>query len=132
MPRYVLGKVQDALNMHKKAINGSRVLVLGVAYKPDIDDIRESPALDVIHLLKEKGADVAYHDPYIPHVDHENLVMDSVDDLMEEVRAADCVVVITNHSDYDYGKILEGAQLIVDTRNAFGKAGKQSPKVVRL
>ncbi len=132
MPRYTLGKIQDALNLHKKPINGSRVLVLGLAYKPDIDDIRESPALDVIHLLQEKGADVIYHDPYIPHVDHDNLVMDSVDDLMKEVKVADCVVVITNHSDYAYDKILDAAQLIVDTRNAFGAAGKDNPKVVRL
>jgi len=132
MPRYTLGKIQDALNLHKKPVNGSRVLVLGMAYKPDIDDIRESPALDVIHLLKEKGADVVYHDPYIPHVDHDNLVLDSVDDLMKEVKAADCVVVITNHSDYAYDKILDAAQLIVDTRNAFGAAGKGNPKVVRL
>ena len=132
MPRYTLGKIQDALNLHKKPINGSRVLVLGLAYKPDIDDIRESPALDVIHLLREKGADVIYHDPYIPHVDHDNLVMDSVDDLMKEVKVADCVVVITNHSDYAYDKILDAAQLIVDTRNAFGAAGKDNPKVVRL
>ena len=132
MPRYTLGKIQDALNLHKKPINGSRVLVLGLAYKPDIDDIRESPALDVIRLLQEKGADVIYHDPYIPHVDHDNLVMDSVDDLMKEVKAADCVVVITNHSDYAYDKILDAAQLIVDTRNAFGAAGKDNPKVVRL
>ena len=132
MPRYTLGKIQDALNLHKKPINGSRVLVLGLAYKPDIDDIRESPSLDVIHLLKEKGADVAYHDPYLPHIDHDNLVMESVDDLMNEVGAADCVVVITNHSDYEYDKILDAAKLIVDTRNAFGAAGKDSPKVVRL
>ena len=132
MPRYTLGKIQDALNLHKKPINGSRVLVLGLAYKPDIDDIRESPALDVIRLLQEKGADVIYHDPYIPHVDHDNLVMDSVDDLMKEVKVADCVVVITNHSDYAYDKILDAAQLIVDTRNAFGAAGKDNPKVVRL
>jgi UDP-N-acetyl-D-glucosamine dehydrogenase len=132
MPRYVLGKVQDALNLHKKPINGSRVLVLGVAYKPDIDDIRESPALDVIHLLKEKGAVVVYHDPYISHIDHDELVMDSIVNLMKEVSEADCVVVITNHSDYAYDKILDAAQLIVDTRNAFGKVGKNNPKVVRL
>jgi len=132
MPRYTLSKIQDALNKVKKPINGSRVLVLGVAYKPDIDDIRESPALDVIHLLKEKGAEVVYHDPYIPHVDHENLQMDSVENLMGEVVQADCVAIITNHSVYDYGAILESAQLIVDTRNALGKQGKGHPKVVRL
>lgn len=132
MPRYTLGKIQDALNLHKKAANGSRVLILGVAYKPNIDDIRESPALDVIHLLQEKGADVVYHDPFIPEVDHENLVMTSVPDLMSEVRRADCVAIITNHSQYDYPAILKEAQIVVDTRNALGKLGKDNPKVVRL
>jgi UDP-N-acetyl-D-glucosamine dehydrogenase len=132
MPRYTLTKIQDALNLHKKPLNGSRVLILGIAYKPNIDDLRESPALDVIHLLKEKGADVVYHDPYIPHLDHENLLMDCVPDLEGEIKNADCVAIITNHSDYDYPAILAAAQLIVDTRNALGKAGKAHPKVVRL
>jgi len=132
MPRYTLGKIQDALNLAKKPLNGSRVLVLGVAYKPNVDDLRESPALDVIHLLQAKGAEVVYHDPYIPHLDHENLLMDSVSDLMGEVEKADCVAIITDHKDYDYMAILDAAQMIVDTRNALGKAGKNSPKVVRL
>jgi len=132
MPRYTLTKISDALNRHKKALNGSHVLILGVAYKPDIDDLRESPALDVIHLLQEKGAEVVYHDPFIPHLDHENLRMDSVIDLMAEVEKADCVAIVTNHSSYDYPKILEAAQLLVDTRNALGAAGKDNPKVVRL
>jgi len=132
MPRYTLSKIQDALNMHKKPVNGSRVLILGVAYKPDIDDLRESPALDVIHLLKEKGADVVYHDPYVPHLDHDNLMMDCVENMLEEVAIADCVVVITDHSDYDYAAILDASRLIVDTRNALGVEGKESPKVVRF
>lgn len=132
MPRYTLGKIQDALNSHKKPLNGSRVLILGIAYKPDIDDLRESPALDVIHLLKEKGAEVVYHDPYIPNFDHENLKMTSVEDLMAEVSIADCVAIITHHKNYDYQAILDAARLIVDTRNALGKAGKNNPKVVRL
>jgi len=132
MPRYTLTKISDALNRHKKALNGSRVLILGIAYKPDIDDLRESPALDVIHLLQEKGADVVYHDPFIPHLDHENLLMDSIPDLMGEVSKADCVAIITNHSSYDYPQILETAQMVVDTRNALGALGKDNPKVVRL
>ena len=132
MPRYTLTKISDALNRHKKALNGSRVLILGIAYKPDIDDLRESPALDVIHLLQEKGADVVYHDPFIPHLDHENLLMDSIPDLMGEVSKADCVAIITNHSSYDYPQILETAQMVVDTRNALGTLGKDNPKVVRL
>ncbi len=132
MPRYTVGKIQDALNEHAKPLNGSRVLILGVAYKPDIDDLRESPALDVIHLLQAKGADVVYHDPYIPQFMHENMYMTAVEDLLSEVGQADCVVIITNHSSYDYLQILKKAQLIVDTRNALGKAGKDHPKVVRL
>lgn len=132
MPRYTLGKIQDALNLQKKPINGSRVLILGIAYKPDIDDLRESPALDVIHLLRDKGADVRYHDPFIPHLDHDGLLMVSVPNLLEEVAAADCVAIITNHKQYDYRAILDQAKLIVDTRNALGKDGKDNPKVVRL
>ena len=132
MPRYTLSKISDALNQQKKPLNGSRVLILGIAYKPDVDDIRESPALDVIHLLQEKGSDVIYHDPYIPHLSHDNLHMDSVSDLMAEVEKADCVAIITNHSNYDYAAILAQAQAIVDTRNALGQAGKHDPKVIRL
>ncbi len=132
MPRYVVGLVQDALNGKGKALKDSRVLVLGVAYKPDIDDLRESPALDVIGLLEQKGARVAYHDPYIPSVSHDDVEMECVPDLMEAVRAADCVVIVTNHSSYEYLAILEAARLVVDTRNALGDTGKNHPKVVRL
>ncbi|HEX7393705.1 MAG TPA: nucleotide sugar dehydrogenase [Anaerolineaceae bacterium] len=132
MPRFAVSKVQDALNERGKPVKGSRLLVLGVAYKPDIDDLRESPALDVIHLLKEKGARVSYHDPYVPSFNHDGLSMQSVIDLMAEVEAADAVVIVTNHKKYDYPAILEAASLIVDTRNALGKIGKNHPKVVRL
>ncbi len=132
MPRYVVGKVQDALNNHGKPLKGSRVLVLGAAYKADIDDLRESPALDVIGLLHQKGAQVSYHDPYIPTLNHEGMDYHSVSDLMEAVRRADCVVIVTNHSSYNYVAILENANLIVDTRNALGKLGKDHPKVLRL
>jgi UDP-N-acetyl-D-glucosamine dehydrogenase len=132
MPRYVVGKVQDALNEQGKPIKGSQVLVLGAAYKPDIDDLRESPALDVIGLLDQKGAQVSYHDPYVPHLQHDGWSLDSVPDLMQAVKAADCVVIVTNHSSYDYGAILEAAGLIVDTRNALGATGRDNPKVSRL
>ncbi len=132
MPRFVVGKVQDALNQQGKPVKGSNILVLGAAYKADIDDLRESPALDVIHLLREKGAAVFYHDPYIPVIQQDELSMESVPDLMEAVRGADCVVIITNHSKYDYPAILEASRLIVDTRNALGKLGRNNPKVVRL
>ena len=132
MPRFAVSKVQAALNDIGKAVKGSKVLVLGVAYKPDVDDMRESPALDVIHLLQQKGAIVQYHDPYIPHFRHDGWEMTCVIDLMAAVSASDVVVVVTNHSGYDYASILENASLIVDTRNALGVAGKESPKVVRL
>jgi UDP-N-acetyl-D-glucosamine dehydrogenase len=132
MPRHVLGKVQDALNNQAKSLKGSRVLVLGAAYKPDIDDLRESPALDVIGLLMQKGAEVDYHDPYVPQIQHDTWEKLSVTDYLAEIERADCVVIVTNHSAYDYEAILERARLIVDTRNALGKAGHQNQKVVRL
>jgi len=132
MPRFAVGKVQDALNNNQKPLRGSRILVLGAAYKPDIDDLRESPALDVIHLLQTKGALVDYHDPYIPSIHHDDLELESVKDLMGSVRDADCVVIITNHKTYDYPAILEAATLVVDTRNALGEMGRVSPKVTRL
>jgi UDP-N-acetyl-D-glucosamine dehydrogenase len=132
MPRYVVTKVQDALNDHALPLKGSQVLVLGAAYKPDIDDLRESPAIDVIGLLKQKGALVSYHDPHIPSFKHDDWKLESVQDLPASVAAADCVVIITNHSNYDYGAILNDSKLIVDTRNALGEAGRCSDKVVRL
>jgi len=132
MPRYAVSKIQDALNLQKKPLNGSKVLILGVAYKPDIDDLRESPALDVALYLKQKGAEVSYHDPYIPSIDHEEIELESLTNLNEGIKTADCVAIITNHSSYDYEQILEDAKLIVDTRNALGDKGKNNPKVVRL
>jgi UDP-N-acetyl-D-glucosamine dehydrogenase len=132
MPRYVATKVQDALNDHGLPLKGSQVLVLGAAYKPDIDDLRESPAIDVIGLLKQKGAEVSYHDPHIPSFQHDDWKLESVPDLFASVSSADCVVIVTNHSSYDYGEILNQAKLIVDTRNALGEAGRCSEKVVRL
>jgi UDP-N-acetyl-D-glucosamine dehydrogenase len=130
MPRYVVEKIVVALNERGKALKSSQILVLGAAYKKDIDDLRESPALDVIGLLKEKGAEVNYHDPYIPRVVHDSWQLSSQTDLMESVKAADCVVIITDHSNYDYAAILESSQMVVDTRNALGKF--TSPKIVKL
>ncbi|HSV86672.1 MAG TPA: nucleotide sugar dehydrogenase, partial [Levilinea sp.] len=132
MPRYVVSMIQDSLNNRALPLKGSQVLVLGAAYKPDIDDLRESPAIDVIGLLKQKGAQVSYHDPYIPAFQHDDWRITSVADLPAALAAADCVVIVTNHSSYDYGAILDQARLIVDTRNALGEAGKHSDKVVRL
>lgn len=132
MPRFVHRKIQDALNAEKKPLNGATILLLGVAYKPNVDDMRESPALDVIHLLQASGAQVSYHDPYIPAFDHDGLAMSSIENLMETVAAVDCVVITTNHRDYDYAAILNAAKLIVDTRNGLGALGSNNPKVVRL
>ena len=132
MPRYVVDKVQDALNEVGKPLKGSRILILGVAYKPDIDDVRESPALDVIGLLGQKGSLVSFHDPYIGHIQHDGWEMSCSPDLMPAIQEADCVVIITNHSDYDYLAILQAARLIVDTRNALGSNGRSNEKVVRL
>jgi UDP-N-acetyl-D-glucosamine dehydrogenase len=132
MPRYVVNKIQDALNDNCKSVKGSRVLILGAAYKPDIDDLRESPALDVIGLLKQKDAIVSYHDPYIPHIQHDDWELNSITDLMPATQEVDCVVVITNHSCYDYASILESAKLIVDTRNVFASLATGHSKVVKL
>lgn len=134
MPRYVVNRIMEALNDRSKPVKGSKILVLGVAYKPDVNDIRESPALDVIGLLRKKGADVQYHDPYIPHIHHEteDWHMDSVQDLMNTVGEADAVVVITDHKVYDYEAIVGNADFVFDSRNATRKVANNNEKVVRL
>jgi len=132
MPRYVVNKVQDALNENGLPLKGSQILIIGAAYKPDVDDIRESPSLDIIGLLRQKGAQVSYHDPYIPRITHEEWIMESVPDLSESAKNADCSVIVTDHSVYDYESILENTSLIVDTRNALGEAGRNDDRVVRL
>lgn len=119
MPYHVLASVAGALNRHKKSVNGSRVLVLGVAYKKDIDDLRESPSLTVIELLQKEGAQVSYHDPYFPFIGRGrkyDLQMKCAS--LDNLGQYDCVVIVTDHSDYDYPRIVEEAKLVVDTRNA--------------
>jgi UDP-N-acetyl-D-glucosamine dehydrogenase len=130
MPEYVVGKVAYALNNVRKPINGSKILILGVAYKPDVGDVRESPALDVVHLLQEQGALITYNDPLVPNLNREGIFADSIELTAEGLHEADCVVVITNHSTYDWSWIAEKANLIVDTRNALKGMGKG--KVIRL
>ena len=134
MPRYVVSRVMEALNDRGKALKGSKILILGAAYKADVDDVRESPALDVIGLLRNKGAVVEYHDPYIQHIhhEHEGWQMDSVEDMMASVKKADMVVIITDHKAYDYADIVEAAQSVFDSRNATREFVKNSEKVVRL
>jgi UDP-N-acetyl-D-glucosamine dehydrogenase len=129
MPHYVVDKIQNALNDHGKALNGAHVHVLGVAYKKNIDDVRESPALDVIHLLLQRKARVTYSDPYVPELRTDGLTL-RAEALEAAVAQADCVVIITNHAAFDYAKLLEQARLIVDTRNAM--KGLASDKIVRL
>lgn len=130
MPYYVISSIGAALNRQRKAINGSRVLVLGVAYKKDIDDLRESPALTIIELLQNEGAQVSYHDPYFPFISKGrkyDLQMKRTE--LDRLDQYDCIVIVTDHSDYDYRRIVNEAQLVVDTRNA--TKGIDSPKVVR-
>jgi UDP-N-acetyl-D-glucosamine dehydrogenase len=124
----------EGLNERGKAVNGSKILVLGAAYKPDIDDVRESPALDVIGLLKKKGASVEYHDPYIPHIHHEmdGWQMDSVKDMMKAVEEADAVVIVTDHKVYDYKTIVECSKFVFDSRNATREFVKGAENIVRL
>jgi UDP-N-acetyl-D-glucosamine dehydrogenase len=128
MPQFVADKVQQALNQAGKPVMGSRIHVMGVAYKRDIDDLRESPALDVMLLLKRRGGQIAYTDPYVPALCLEGLDLKSQPE--EAIAAADCVVIVTDHSAFDYRKMVERAALIVDTRNAL--KGVDSPKIVRL
>jgi len=117
MPRYWVQKVQDALNDTGKAVKGSRILVLGVAYKKNVSDMRESPALDIIHLLEEKGAQVIYHDPHVPAFRHEGMEMVGITDLDTALKLVDCVVIATDHSAYDWTQVADKAALIVDTRH---------------
>ncbi len=118
MPRYWVQKVQDALNDAGRAVKGSRVLTLGVAYKRDVDDVRESPALDIIHLLHAKGALVTYHDPHVPEVQVEGLRLRCEPDLDEALERADCVIIVTDHSAYDWQRVARLARCVVDTRGA--------------
>ncbi|MFL6353035.1 MAG: nucleotide sugar dehydrogenase [Bryobacteraceae bacterium] len=129
MPEFVIEKIQGALNDVSKPIRGSRIHILGVAYKRDIEDVRESPALDVIQLLLRRGASVTFSDPYVPaiHVDGTSL---HSQEIIAGVEAADCVVVVTNHTEFDYAAIVDHSKLIVDTRNAL--KGHRSEKIVRL
>jgi UDP-N-acetyl-D-glucosamine dehydrogenase len=128
MPHFVVDKVQNALNDAGKPVKGSRIHVMGVAYKRDIDDMRESPALDVILLLQKRGGIVTYSDPHVPHLKLDGLTLESIPEHL--VSEADCAVIITDHTRFDYAALVDRAPLIVDTRNAL--KAFQSPKIVRL
>jgi UDP-N-acetyl-D-glucosamine dehydrogenase len=141
MPEHVVQLVSDGLNDDRKAMKGSRVLLLGVAYKKDIDDVRESPALSIIDRLRSKGCDVQYHDPFVPEVRFDDAhsqgggaPLSSVELTDQEIRGADCVVIVTDHSQIDYRRVIELAPLVVDTRNALnGNLRKESTaRIIRL
>ena len=130
MPYHVIAALASALNRQKKSLNGSKVMVLGVAYKKDIDDLRESPALTIIELLQKEGAQVSYNDPYFPKVGRGrkyDLQMTCAP--LDNLGQYDCVLIVTDHSDYDYQRIVKDSKLVVDTRNA--TKGIQSDKIVR-
>jgi UDP-N-acetyl-D-glucosamine dehydrogenase len=121
MPEYVVNKTLLALNDRGKAIKGAKVLVLGLAYKPDVDDVRESPSFELIEHLEKLGAQVDYHDPHVAKTHkmrHHDLQMTSVDLTPANLKSFDCVLIATHHSAYDWQMVADNSQLIVDTRNA--------------
>ncbi|MCG3124611.1 MAG: UDP-N-acetyl-D-glucosamine 6-dehydrogenase [Phycisphaerales bacterium] len=134
MPSYVVSQVAAALNTDAKPLKGSRVLVLGIAYKPDIDDVRETPAAEIIDLLMEAGAEVSYHDPHVavfPPMRKHSIVLASQPLTEELARASDAVVIVTDHAAIDFGIVARHAKVIVDTRNAMAKCGPVAGRVVK-
>ena len=141
MPDHVVQLVSDGLNEDRKAMNGARVLLLGVAYKRDIDDVRESPALSIIDRLRSKGCEVSYHDPFVSelrfddtHTESSGAPLSSVELSDEQIQASDCVVIVTNHSQTDYRRVVDLARLVVDTRNALNGDLRRgsSARIIRL
>jgi len=132
MPAIVVRKVAQALNEEKKSVKGSKVLVLGVAYKKDIDDMRESPALDVIRLLEDQGAEVAYHDPHVAGFSEDGHDHKSIDLTDKALTDADAVVIVTDHTSVDYQRVVKLARVIVDTRNATARLKKGKGRIVSL
>jgi UDP-N-acetyl-D-glucosamine dehydrogenase len=132
MPVFVVKKVAAALNDERKSVRGSKVLVLGIAYKKDIDDMRESPALDVIRLLEEQGAVVTYHDPFVASFVEEGHRMESVPLTDDVLTKSDAVVVVTDHSTVDYQRVVDRASVVVDTRNVTSKTKGSRARVVQL
>jgi len=130
MPHFVVEKVQNALNERTKPLRGSHIHILGVAYKRDIDDVRESPALDIIHLLRQRGSHVTYSDPHIPALRVDNGTELCAENLEPAIATADAVVIITDHTSFDYERVVERAQVIVDTRNALKHFKKAS--IIRI
>jgi UDP-N-acetyl-D-glucosamine dehydrogenase len=132
MPEHVVTTIGDLLNEERTAVNGSRVLLLGAAYKADVSDVRESPALDILRLLDEKGAEVRYHDPYVPELALEGRTWKSVELTDEELAGADLVVILTDHSVIDYPRVVAKAQRVYDTRNATRGVSEGREKIRKL
>jgi len=132
MPGYVVELVTEALNERRRCLNGAAILVLGVAYKRGVSDIRESPALEIIATLQEKGAQVCYADPHVPSVDIEGTVLKGVEVTDQRLAAADCVVILTDHAEFDYRQVVDAARLVVDTRSATWRLGAPADRVVTL
>jgi len=130
MPYFVLDQIATGLNEHSKSIKGSRILVLGLAYKRDVDDLRESPSLTILELLRHRGASVAYNDPYFPTVGHgRHNALNMTNTPLDDLASYDAVVIVTDHTTYDYKSIVEQSQLVIDTRNA--TKGIISGKILR-
>jgi UDP-N-acetyl-D-glucosamine dehydrogenase len=134
MPHYVVERTADALNMRKKTVNGSRGLILGVAYKPDVDDIRESPAFEVMELLEERGAEIAYHDPRVPRLHQmrkHDIKLESIPLTPSVLRDFDFGIIITNHSGIPWQEVVDNLPLVVDTRNACAGVQRNREKIVK-
>jgi len=132
MPHFVVNRVVHALNVQRKPVNGSRILILGIAYKKDTGDVRESPALDVIKLLHDRGAEIVYNDPHAPEVALDHGVLQSIPLTDELLSGSDCTVIVTNHSAYDYARIVEKARCVVDTRNATRDVRAGREKITKI
>lgn len=132
MPEYVVHKITDALNDARTSLKGSQILILGVTYKADVGDLRESPALDIMHILHERGACVAYHDPYVPRVLMDGWSIATVELTSEVLQAADCIVITSAHSAYDWQWVVDNGRLVVDTRNVTAHLTPGAGRIVKL
>jgi UDP-N-acetyl-D-glucosamine dehydrogenase len=132
MPHYVVDRIMEILNERKKPLKGSRVLIVGIAYKKDVNDVRESPALEIVSVLRNRGAIVCYHDPYVSKVNVNGEVLQSVPLTGKKVSGADCVAIVTDHRSIDYNLLVSNAALILDTRNALRDIKGKRDKIVKL
>jgi UDP-N-acetyl-D-glucosamine dehydrogenase len=132
MPAYVVNKITDALNQQGRSLNGSTIFILGLAYKPDIGDVRESPSLELLELLHQRGAHVHYHDPYVPHITHHNTTLHCTELTETTLHHADCVVIATHHTSYNWHTITTHSRLIIDTRNATAHIHNPHAHIIKL